>query len=135
MSHRFGRTRSETGRQSSVSNSKRRSKSRLSAANLLRVLVCFTLVGCKPPSAETAADVVVVSTKPRCEKIGVVEGAGGNTEHARADAIEQAAERGATHILLDTPYWDLQNGMLMIVDGTLFECPPADEVFPPSGYR
>jgi hypothetical protein len=106
-----------------------------SAADVLRFLACFALVACKPSSTETAADVVVVNAKPRCKKIGVVEGAGGDTQHARADAIEQAAERGATHILLDTPYWDLQNGMTMIVDGTIFECPPPDEVYPPAGYR
>jgi hypothetical protein len=105
------------------------------SADLLRVLTCFALTACKPASTETAADVAVVSAKPRCPKIGVVEGAGGDAEHARADAIEQAAERGATHVLLDTPYSDLQNGMITIVDGTLFECPPPGEVFPPDGYR
>ncbi|MBW2509417.1 MAG: hypothetical protein JRE81_12350 [Deltaproteobacteria bacterium] len=93
------------------------------------------MLACEPMSTMTAADVVVVGAKPRCEKIGVVEGAGGDAQHARADAIEQAAERGATHILLGTPYPDLQNGMVTIVDGTLFECPPPDEVFPPDGYR
>ena len=92
------------------------------------------MAACAPTGSQTAARVTVVNAKPRCQKIGVVEGAGGDTEHARADAIEQAAERGATHILLDTPYWDLQNGMTMIVDGTLFECPPSGEVYPPTGY-
>jgi hypothetical protein len=101
----------------------------------LLLLTSLALLACEPMSTMTAADVVVVGAKPRCEKIGVVEGAGGDAQHARADAIEQAAERGATHILLGTPYPDLQNGMVTIVDGTLFECPPPDEVFPPDGYR
>ena len=105
-----------------------------SAADLLCFLACFAFVACKPSSTETAADVVVVNAKPRCKKIGVVEGAGGDARHARADAIEQAAERGATHILLGTAYPDLQNGITTIVDGTLFECPPSDEVYPPTGY-
>jgi hypothetical protein len=83
----------------------------------------------------TAAEVVVVNAKPRCKKIGAVQGAGADARHATKDAIEQAAERGATHIWLDTPYWDLQNGMTMIVDGRIFECPPPEEVFPPDGYR
>lgn len=125
---------SRTVPRSYVFSSRPRSKLSCSAADLLRALACFALVACKPPSTETAARIVVVNAKPRCEKIGIVEGAGGDAEHARADAITQAAERGATHILLDTPYWDLQNGMTMIVDGTLFECPPSSEVFPPDGY-
>lgn len=77
---------------------------------------------------------MVVNAKPRCEKIGSVEGAGGDASHAKADALEQAAERGATHILLDAPYADLQNGLTTIVDGTIFDCPPPDEVYPPTGY-
>lgn len=83
---------------------------------------------------ETAADVVIVSEKPRCQKLGVVEGAGGDAEHAKADALEQAAARGATHVLLDTEHPDLQNGLVTIVDGTIFACPSPDEVFPPTGY-
>jgi hypothetical protein len=102
---------------------------------LLRLLAGLALLACEPKTTKTAADVVVVGTKPRCQKIGVVEGAGANAQHARADAMEQAAERGATHIVLGTPYPDLQNGMVTIVDGTLFECPPPEEVFPPDGYR
>jgi hypothetical protein len=128
---------SGTAPRSSVSSFRPRSKLRCSAADLLRFLACFVcvaLVACKPSSTETAADVVVVNAKPRCEKIGVVEGAGGDAQHARADAIDRAAKRGATHILLDTPYWDLQNGMTMLVDGTLFKCPPPGEEFPPAGY-
>lgn len=104
------------------------------AADLLCVLACFGLVACKPVSTETPADVRVVTAKPRCERIGVVEGAGGDIQHARADSIDRAAGHGATHILLDTPYWDLDNGMTMIVDGTLFKCAPPGSDFPPAGY-
>jgi len=107
-------------------------------SRLAAVLVfsaCSTLVGCKPESTETAADVQVVDAKPRCEKLGVIEGAGGNAEHARQDALEQAAERGATHILLESAHPDLEDGMTMIVTGTIFACPSPDEVYPPTGYR
>ena len=78
---------------------------------------------------------VVVSSKPRCEKLGVVEGAGGNAQHARADALDQAAERGATHAVLEPAHPDLEDGMTIIVTATVFACPPPDEVFPPTGYR
>jgi hypothetical protein len=79
--------------------------------------------------------VVVVNSKPRCEKLGVVEGAGGNAQHARADALDQAAERGATHAVLEPAHPDLEDGMTIIVTATVFACPPPDEVFPPTGYR
>jgi hypothetical protein len=79
--------------------------------------------------------VVVVNAKPRCEKLGVVEGAGGNAQHARADALDQAAERGATHAVLESAHPDLEDGMTIIVTATIFACPPPDEVFPPTGYR
>jgi len=79
--------------------------------------------------------VVVVNSKPRCEKLGVVEGAGGNAQHARADALDQAAERGATHAVLESAHPDLEDGMTIIVTATIFACPPPDEVFPPTGYR
>jgi hypothetical protein len=85
-------------------------------------------------SPQSAANVTVVSSKPRCEKLGVVEGAGGNAQHARADALEQAAERGATHIMLEPAHPDLEDGMTTIVTGTMYACPPPDEVFPPAGY-
>lgn len=77
----------------------------------------------------------VVVAKPRCEKLGVIEGAGGNPEHARKDVLEQAAERGATHIILEPAHPDLEDGMTMVMTGTIFRCPPPDEVFPPDGYR
>jgi hypothetical protein len=79
--------------------------------------------------------VVVVNAKPRCEKLGVVEGAGGNAQHARADALEQASERGATHVQLESAHPDLEDGMTIIVTATMFACPPPDEVYPPTGYR
>ncbi len=86
-------------------------------------------------SSQTAADVRVANAEPRCEKLGVVEGAGGNAQHARQDALEQAAERGATHILLESAHPDLEDGMTMVVTGKIFRCPPPDEVYPPIGYR
>jgi len=99
------------------------------------VVLCYSAPACKPRSSETAADVRIVNTKPRCEKLGVVEGAGGDAAHARKDALEQAAERGATHILLESAHPDLEDGMTTIVTGRIFGCPPPDEVYPPTGYR
>jgi hypothetical protein len=77
---------------------------------------------------------VLVNAEPRCEKLGVVEGIGGNDERAKADALDQAAERGATHVRLEPAHPDLEDGMTILVTGTLFRCPPSDEVFPPAGY-
>ncbi|MGB5268430.1 MAG: hypothetical protein WBN30_17690 [Polyangiales bacterium] len=99
------------------------------------VLACCAVAACKPSSTETAADVRIVNTKPRCEKLGVVEGAGGDAAHARKDALEQAAERGATHILLESAHLDLEDEMTTVVTGRIFGCPPTDEVYPPTGYR
>ncbi|MGB5375203.1 MAG: hypothetical protein WBN15_15575 [Polyangiales bacterium] len=107
--------------------------SRLAAAWF--VFVCFSAPACKPSSTETAADVRIVNTKPRCKKLGVVEGAGGDAAHARKDALEQAAERGATHILLESAHLDLEDEMTTVVTGRIFGCPPPDEVYPPTGYR
>ncbi len=107
--------------------------SRLASAWL--VFVCSAAPACKPASTETAADVRIVNTKPRCEKLGVVEGAGGDAAHARKDALEQAAERGATHILLESAHLDLEDGLTTVVTGRIFGCPPSDEVYPPTGYR
>jgi hypothetical protein len=98
------------------------------------IALCCVSIGCKPSAAVTAADVVIVDAKPRCQKIGSVEGAGGNAQHARADALDQAAERGATHVLLEPAHPDLEDGMTTIVTATMFVCPPPDEVFPPVGY-
>ncbi len=94
----------------------------------------WLFTACKPTSTETTSSIKVVQKEPRCQKIGVVEGAGGNDRTARADAFEQAAERGATHILLEPAQPDLEDGMTMIVVAKLYRCPPPDEVFPPVGY-
>jgi len=99
------------------------------------VFVCSAATACKPTSTETAADVRIVNTTPRCEKIGVVEGVGGNAQHARTDALEQAAERGATHIVLESAHPDLEDGMTIVVTGKIFECLPPDKALPPDGYR
>lgn len=99
------------------------------------MFLCSSAPACKPTSTETAVDVRIVNTKPRCEKLGVVEGVGGNAQHAREDALDQAAERGATHILLESAHPDLEDGMTTIVTGKIFGCPSPDEVYPPTGYR
>jgi hypothetical protein len=78
--------------------------------------------------------VVVVGSKPRCEKLGAVEGVGGNAQHARADALGQASKRGATHVMLEPAHPDLEDGMTITLTATMFSCPPSDEVFPPVGY-
>ena len=101
----------------------------------LLVLVCFAFAACKPLSSETAADVRVVNAEPRCKKLGVVEGVGGNAEHARKDALVQAAERGATHVLLESAHPDLEDGMTMVVTGEIYGCPSSDEALPPDGYQ
>ena len=95
---------------------------------------CWLSAACAPTSSETTSSMKVVQKEPRCEKIGVVEGAGGNDSAARADALKQAAERGATHILLEPARPDLEDGMTMVVNATLYRCPPPNEVFPPVGY-
>ncbi len=94
----------------------------------------WLFAACKPTSTETTSSIKVVHKEPRCERIGVVEGAGGNDRAARADAFEQAAERGATHIMLQPPHPDLEDGMTMIVTAKIYRCPPPDEVFAPVGY-
>lgn len=95
---------------------------------------CWLSTACSPKSTESTSSIKVVQKEPRCEKIGVVEGAGGNDRAARADAFDQAAERGATHIMLEPAQPDLEDGMTMIVTATLYRCPPPNEVFPPVGY-
>ena len=78
----------------------------------------------------------MVNATPRCEKIGVVEGVGGQrSARSQGDALEQAAERGATHIVLEPAHPDLEDGMTIVVTGTIFACPPPGEQFPPDGYR
>ena len=76
-----------------------------------------------------------MNAEPRCKKLGVVEGVGGNAEHARKDALVQAAERGATHALLEPAHPDLEDGMTIVVTGIIFACPSPDDVLPPDGYR
>lgn len=98
-------------------------------------IACCAIAACKPASTETAADVRVVRAEPRCAEIGVVEGVGGNEKAAWADALEQAAERGATHARLDRPHPDLEDGMTMVVTGKIYRCPTPEEEFPPDGYR
>jgi len=78
--------------------------------------------------------VVLVNAEPRCEKLGAVEGVGGNAERAKADALDRAVERGATHARLEPAHPDLEEGVTIVVTGVLFRCQPSDEVFPPAGY-
>lgn len=100
------------------------------------LLLAVLVASCKAaPDAQSALDLKLVRGEPRCEKIGVVEGAGGSDEHAREDALEQAAERGATHVRLDPAHPDLDDGMSMIVTATIYRCPAAGTEFPPDGYR
>ena len=104
------------------------------------VLVVLLLVGCfvagckPPPSTRSALDLVVVRGEPRCSKLGVVEGVGGNEERAKANALDQAAGQGATHVRLEPAHPDLEDGMTMVVTCTMFKCPPKGEVVPPAGY-
>jgi len=103
---------------------------------LAAVLFCGVVAACKPATpTESARDIVLVNAEPRCEKLGSVEGVGGNAEHAKADALEQAVERGATHARLEPAHPDLEDGMTIVVTGTIFACPPPGEVLPPDGYR
>ncbi len=84
---------------------------------------------------QSARDVVaLVNAEPRCEKLGVVEGVGGNAERAKADALDRAVERGATHARLERAHPDLEDGMAIVVTGAIFRCPSSDEVFSPAGY-
>jgi hypothetical protein len=102
---------------------------------LAAVLFCGVVAACKPATpTESARDIVLVNAEPRCEKLGSVEGAGGNEKHAKADALDQAADRGATHVRLDTAHPDLEDGMTIVVTAKLFVCSPPGEQFPPDGY-
>jgi len=76
-----------------------------------------------------------VRGEPRCPKLGIVEGIGGNEEHARADALDQAAAQGATHVRLEPAHPDLEDGMTIVVTCAMFKCPPPGQVFPPAGYQ
>ena len=103
---------------------------------LAAVLFCGVAAACKPATpTESARDIVVVNAEPRCKKLGVVEGVGGNADSARVDALERAAERGATHASLEPAHPDLEDGMTIVVTGTVFACPSPNEAFPPDGYR
>jgi hypothetical protein len=97
---------------------------------------CCLLASCSPsPSVQSASDVQIVRSEPRCKKLGVVEGVGGSEKHARANAIELASERGATHVRLDEAHPDLEDGMTFVVSAKMWECSPPGEEFPPDGYR
>lgn len=98
-------------------------------------LVCWILAACTPTGTEPTSSIKVVGKQPRCEKLGFLEGVAGNDRAARADALEQAAERGATHIMLEPAHPDLEDGMSMIVTARIYRCPPPDEVYPPVGYE
>jgi hypothetical protein len=109
---------------------------RCSGACLVALAAFGLVVGCKPPAhTRSAADIVVVNAAPRCSKLGVVEGVGRDDPHARENALDLAAERGATHVRLDPAHPDLEDGMTSIVTCTMFRCPSSDEVLPPTGYR
>lgn len=77
----------------------------------------------------------IVRSEPRCNKLGVVEGVGGSEKNARDKALELAANRGATHVRLERAHPDLEDGMTYVVTAKMWECPSADEQFPPDGYR
>jgi hypothetical protein len=102
---------------------------------LIALLGCWLLLACGPASTEPTSSIKVIHKEPRCKKIGVVEGAGGNDRAARADAFEQAAERGATHIILESPHPDLEDGMTIVATARIYRCPPPGEVYPPVGYE
>ena len=118
----------------SAYSSKRRSNPRRLA--LLAPTVLMVLAGaCQPaPSASSAADLVFVRGEPRCPKLGVVEGVGGNEKHAREDALAQAALQAATHVRLEPAHPDVEDGMTIVVTCTMFKCPNSGEEFPPAGY-
>jgi hypothetical protein len=123
---------SRTAPRSSVSSFRPRS----SLLRLAAVLFCGVVAACKPSTpTESARDIVLVNAEPRCEKLGSVDGVGGNAEHAKADALEQASERGATHVRLEPAHPDLEDGMTIVVTCTMFKCLPPSEALPPDGYR
>lgn len=103
---------------------------------LAAVLVCCLLAACKPSaSTQSARDVRIVRSEPRCEKLGVVEGIGGSEKRARENALEQASDRGATHVRLEPAHPDLEDGMTFVATATMFKCLSPDEQFAPNGYR
>ncbi|MGB8328745.1 MAG: hypothetical protein WCE62_01360 [Polyangiales bacterium] len=66
--------------------------------------------------------------------MGFVQGVGGGDERAIADAISRAAQLGATHVILDAPDLNVNDGLTTVVVGTLFDCPPPGAEYPPVGY-
>ncbi len=98
-------------------------------------LVCSLLAACTSAGTETTSSIKVVGKQPRCEELESLEGVAGNDRAARANALERAAERGATHIMLEPAHPDLEDGMSMIVTARIYRCPPPDEVYPPVGYE
>lgn len=83
------------------------------AALLVALSLVISVLGCKADQLSTrGSDVVLLYSEPAgCENVGVVIGRGGgltgayskpsiNQESAENDARNQAAERGATHLLL-----------------------------------
>jgi hypothetical protein len=94
-----------------------------------------SLAACKPlPSAQSPQHLKLVRSEPRCEKLGAVEGVGGSEKHARENALELAADRGATHVWLDRAHPDLEDGLTYVVTAKMWKCPPPAEQFPPDGY-
>ena len=94
------------------------------------------MAACTPATpTNSARDIVLVNSEPRCKKLGAVEGVGGNADSAKEDALDRARERGATHARLEPAHPDLEDGMTIVVTGTIFACPSPDEVLPPDGYR
>ena len=120
--------------------------SRCIAVTLLRlarrprlVLVCFAFAACKPAHTHRirSQTFVLVHAKPRCEKLGVVEGVGGNAEHAQGRMHSSRLQSGARPTSwLEPAHPDLEDGMTIVVTGTVFAAVRRpDQVFPPDGYR
>lgn len=108
------------------------------AARSLAVLIAWLVVGVScahQPSVEPGKTVIVADAVPYyCEKLGVIQGVGGSAAYAMANAKERAIERGATHVVLGQPHLDIDQGLVTVVEATLFDCPPRGSYFPPTGY-
>lgn len=101
-----------------------------------RVALVFFFCSCAcAHTVEPASEVVLVRRAPRCEEIGVIYGEGGGAATAIDEAKRRAAERGATHMMLETPEPDLEEGLTMVAKGTIFACPVPGSQFPATGYR
>lgn len=108
------------------------------AASSVAVLAWFSVSfscaheGTVPPGKT----VIVADAVPYfCKKLDVIEGFGGSAGYAIADAQERALERGATHMVLGRPELDVEQGLVTVVEATLYDCPPPGSYFPPTGYR